>query len=61
VFQTVFRNTADADAPVVLQYNLRDWTVFVQGTQHGLKTREDWQAEWPALKISPSAQLAFKW
>ena len=61
VFQTVFKNLSAASAPATIEYNLRDWVVYVNGTRHGLKTREDWHKEWSKRKVPPSAQLAFEW
>jgi hypothetical protein len=61
VFQTVFHNTSNAGVSSPLVYNLRDWVVYVDGKQQGLKTREDWDSEWRQLGTSQAARIAFEW
>lgn len=61
VFQTVFRNTAHADKPVVIEYNLREWMVHTAGGKQAMKTREDWKPIWNSRGASPAARLAFEW
>ena len=62
VFQTVFKNISnETSQPVPLTYNLRDWVVSINGTEQGLKIREDWAREWQAEKVPIPVQLAFEW
>jgi len=61
VFQTVFRNTSHFGQPGALQYDLRQWVVTSDGTQRGMKTREDWKPEWQSLGVAAAAQIAFEW
>jgi hypothetical protein len=61
VFQTVFRNTSRDGSPSALAYNLREWVVSSDGKPAGMKTREDWKAEWQALSAPEGAQIAFEW
>jgi hypothetical protein len=61
VFQTVFHNTSQTGQPSPLEYDLRDWVVYADGGQHGLKTREDWDTEWQRLGAPKAARIAFEW
>jgi hypothetical protein len=61
VFQTIFKNVAPASDPSVVEYDLRDWVVHAAGARRGLKTREDWQAQWTARQAPQAAQIAFEW
>ena len=61
VFQTIFKNTSQTEKPSVLEYNLRDWKVRVADAARGLKTREDWAAQWVARNIPQPARIAFEW
>lgn len=61
VFQTVFRNTSRDASAGALEYNLREWVVSSGGRKAGMKTREDWKAEWQALSVPQGAQIAFEW
>lgn len=61
VFQTVFKNESQHATPSPLEYDLREWAVSVAGAAQGLKTREDWKAQWQRLGVALPAQLAFEW
>jgi hypothetical protein len=61
VFQTVFRNVALPSDPGAIEYNLNEWVVHAAGALRRMKTREDWQKEWTARRVSKAAQLAFEW
>lgn len=61
VFQTVFRNTADAADPGALEYDLRDWIVHTGERRQKMKTREDWAAVWIGQGAPRAARIAFEW
>lgn len=61
VFQTVFKNESQRGTPSPLEYDLRKWVVSVAGAAQGMKTREDWKAQWQRLGVALPAQLAFEW
>jgi len=61
VFQTVFKNISNESSPSPLTYNLRDWVVYYQGKDRGLKTREDWEKEWIGADVSKASKMDFYW
>lgn len=60
-FQTVFKNISNLGKPGILSYNLRDWVIYYQGKQRGMKTREDWKITWPQGEVKPASLLALNW
>ena len=61
VFQTIFKNVADAGAQQVVSYDLSQWQVIANGKQQQMKLREHWQQQWKKLNVSSKAKIAFKW
>ena len=61
VFQTVFRNRSTAQGPVMIEYDLLEWTVHTDGAEGRPKTREHWKKVWAGRGAPPAAQLAFEW
>lgn len=62
IFQTVYKNTADAGSPVVIEYDLSKWTIRYNGKSRRLKLREAWEQEWQNESgVSKRAQIALQW
>lgn len=61
VFQTIIKNTLNADKSDVLQYNLSNWKVIHAGEQKSMKVREQWEQQWLKEGISKSSRIAFEW
>lgn len=61
VFQTVYKNTADASTQTIIEYDLSQWRVLHQGHAQPLKLREAWAAEWLAAKVPAAPRIAFEW
>lgn len=61
VFQAVFKNESSQGTSSPLEYDLREWVVSVAGATHGIKTREEWKAQWQREGVARPAQLAFEW
>lgn len=59
VFQSMFRNTADAGTVTI---DLDDWRIRVAGEEERrLLTREAWARVWQARDVPQSARIAFEW
>lgn len=61
VFQTVYKNIAEAGTKHVVSYDLSKWQVIVDGRKQSMKLREYWDKEWRRLGVSSKAMIAFKW
>jgi hypothetical protein len=61
VFQTVFKNLAEASSNTVIRYDLNEWHISHNGTQRKLKVKEQWMAEWQQSQAPKNAQIAFSW
>jgi len=59
VFQSRFRNTADAGAVTI---DLDEWRIQVPGdAERRLLTREVWTRRWQAASLPQPARIAFEW
>ena len=61
VFQTIYKNIAEAGAGQIVNYDLSQWQVLVNGKKQGMRLREYWEKQWQTLKVSSKARIAFKW
>ncbi len=61
IFQTIYKNTAHAGSPLIIDYDLGQWQVLHAGKVSKLKLREDWQRHWQLQKINTAAAIAFEW
>ena len=61
VFQTIYKNTAQASSPLVIEYDLTQWQVAHNGKIGQLKVREIWRTQWQQQQILPAAAIAFEW
>jgi hypothetical protein len=61
VFQTIYKNTAPAGSPWVIQYDLKQWQVEHDGKMGKLKVREDWHGQWQQQQVKLAAAIAFEW
>lgn len=61
VFQTVYKNIAEAGSKHVIDYDLSQWRLIVNGEHRQMKLREDWEKQWDKLGVSKKAKIAFKW
>ena len=60
-FQTVLTNTSHKSKPSSLNFNLREWVIFYEEQQMGLKTREDWDKEWTEKNVVTMSKMEFEW
>ncbi len=58
VYMTVLRNDA---APGELSFRLDDWSVQSEGRTQPPKSVAAWMAQWQALGLTETAQIAFRW
>jgi len=61
VFQTVYKNVAEAGSALVIQYDLSKWKIRTGNKDNKLKLREQWAEEWNKLNVSSKAKIAFNW
>lgn len=61
IFQTIYKNTAPADSPLIIAYDLNLWEVQHDGKVSKLKVREDWHRQWRQQQVKPAATIAFEW
>lgn len=61
VFQTIFRNTAQATSSDTLEYDLKKWRVQTAGEPQSMRIREDWAKIWATRGIAKPARIAFEW
>jgi hypothetical protein len=64
VFQTIYKNTALADANTVIEYDMADWKVLPKKLPvnvQGLVLKKHWQREWQKRQVLPAAAIAFEW
>lgn len=61
LFQTVIKNISPPSNPVVIDYDLRNWTVQAANARSSIVTREDWQQVWRERQAPQAARIAFEW
>ena len=61
IFQTIYKNTAAAGNPLIIDYDLTQWVVLQNKHASHLKVREEWQRIWSQHTVSSAAQIALNW
>lgn len=62
VFQSIFKNISNkTSTPLVLSYDLDQWSVRYHDKSHHLKTRDAWKQYWQKQGVAVPQQLAFNW
>lgn len=61
IFQTIYKNTAAAGNPLVIDYDLTQWQIHHDGKSSHLMLREDWQRIWQQQSVTSAARIAFNW
>jgi len=61
VFQTIYKNSAPAGNPLVIDYDLTKWRVATPHGHFSLKLREDWEQQWERDQVDKRARIAMQW